>query len=83
MPDIDPATMTDEQIEQYAREQISCCGVPGEDAAGLAQALRNMTARDKAIRDPYWADLVSAEAKAFREREEHAARQRHQEWEWS
>ncbi|MFC9769613.1 hypothetical protein [Rhodococcus jostii] len=83
MPDIDVTTMTDEQIEQYAREQISSCGVPGEDAAGLILALRNMSARDHALRDPYWHDLVNHEATAFREREERAARELHEEWEWS
>ncbi|MFC9766045.1 hypothetical protein [Rhodococcus jostii] len=83
MPDIDVTAMTDEQIEQYAHQQITACGVPGEDPAGLILALQNMTARDQAMRDPYWHDLVSQEATAFREREERIARERHQEWEWS
>lgn len=68
MPDIDLATMTEADIEEYARQQIAECGVPGEDPAGLVQALKNMAARDKALNDPYWRDLVNQEAAAFRTR---------------
>ncbi|MFC9769111.1 hypothetical protein [Rhodococcus jostii] len=80
MPDLDVTTMTDEQIEQYAHQQITVCGVPGEDPAGLILALRNMPARVRALRDPYWHDLVSQEATAFREREERTARALHDAW---
>ncbi|MFC9761635.1 hypothetical protein [Rhodococcus jostii] len=83
MPDLDLTTMTDAQIDTYAAEQIAACGVPGEDPAGLAQALRNMTARQKALQDPYWCDLVNQEAAAFRKREELAARELHEKLEWS
>ncbi|MDV6276363.1 hypothetical protein R3Q06_22960 [Rhodococcus erythropolis] len=68
MPDIDLATMSDTDIEEYARQQIAECGVPGEDPAGLVQALKNMAARDKALSDPYWRDLVNQEAAEIRMR---------------
>lgn len=55
--------MTDEEIEQYALEAIATSGVPDADPAPLILALRNAAARERALEDPYWRDLVNEEAR--------------------
>ena len=63
MPAIDLVSMTNDEIEAYAREQVARCGAPGEDPAGLIMALQNAVAFETACRDPFWVDLLSQDAK--------------------
>ena len=50
---------TNEEWEVLAREVVAASGVPGEDSAPLAMALKNSSATEEALQDQYWIDLVN------------------------
>ncbi|MGW6376215.1 hypothetical protein ACWFRB_09150 [Rhodococcus sp. NPDC055112] len=63
---IDVSTMGDDEIVAHAHELIAEARVPDVDPAPLIAALRNAAARERALEDPYWRDLVNKEAAEFR-----------------
>lgn len=58
----DASEMADAEIEELAVALIAVSGDPDADPAPLIAALRNAAARERALEDPYWRDLVNKEA---------------------
>lgn len=63
----DPASMSDNDIEEYARNCVAKSGEPDGDPGPLISALKNSAPRDRALEDPYWRDLANREAQEWKD----------------
>ena len=61
---VDFSVMTDDEIDEFAKQQVALSGDSDGDWKILATAFRNSTAWTAAMQDKYWSDLVSFEAYA-------------------